>query len=167
MLGVVDKMNENVKIRRAEEKDIKRMIELLLQVLNIHAEIRPDVFIAGTTKYTENELMEMIKNDINPIYVAVNEEDWCMGYAFCQLREQPFSNNMVPFKSFFIDDLCVDANLRGQHIGESIFEYVKKEARRLGCYEVTLNVWSGNTPAEKFYEKMGMKTKERQMEFIL
>ena len=67
MLGVVDKMNENVKIRRAEEKDIKRMIELLLQVLNIHAEIRPDVFIAGTTKYTENELMEMIKNDINPI----------------------------------------------------------------------------------------------------
>ena len=35
------------------------------------------------------------------------------------------------------------------------------------CYEVTLNVWSGNTSAEKFYEKMGMKTKERQMEYIL
>ena len=34
-------------------------------------------------------------------------------------------------------------------------------------YEVTLNVWSGNTSAEKFYEKMGMKTKERQMEYIL
>lgn len=37
----------------------------------------------------------------------------------------------------------------------------------MGCYEVTLNVWSGNTSAEKFYEKMGMKTKERQMEYIL
>lgn len=30
-----------------------------------------------------------------------------MGYAFCQLKEQPFSTNMVPFKSLFIDDLCV------------------------------------------------------------
>lgn len=48
-----------------------------------------------------------------------------------------------------------------------MFEYVKEEAIRLGCYEVTLNVWSGNTSAEKFYEKMGMKTKERQMEYIL
>ena len=37
----------------------------------------------------------------------------------------------------------------------------------MGCYEVTLNVWEGNTSAEKFYEKMGMKTKERQMEYIL
>ena len=54
-----------------------------------------------------------------------------------------------------------------QHIGESLFEYVKQQAKELGCYEVTLNVWAGNTPAEHFYEKMGMKTKERQMEYIL
>ncbi len=98
---------------------------------------------------------------------AADENDICLGYAFCQLREQPFSNNMIPFTSLFIDDLCVDAKTRGQHVGESLFEYVKSEAERLGCYEVTLNVWSGNTSAEKFYEKMGLKTKERQMEYIL
>ena len=40
-----------------------------------------------------------------------------------------------------------------------LFEYVKGEAKRLGCYEVTLNVWAGNTSAEKFYEKMGLKPK--------
>lgn len=154
-------------IRRAGEKDIPRLIELLQQVLDIHAKIRPDIFISGTTKYTDDELLQMILDDRNPIYVAVNEKDLCMGYAFCQLREQPFSNNMVPFTSLFIDDLCVDQSLRGQHIGESLFEFVKAEAKRLGCYEVTLNVWAGNTSAEHFYEKMGMKTKERQMEYIL
>lgn len=52
-------------------------------------------------------------------------------------------------------------------MGEKLFEFVKAEAKRIGCYEVTLNVWSGNTGAERFYEKMGMKTKERTMEFIL
>ncbi len=154
-------------IRRANEKDIPRLIELLGQVLQIHADIRPDIFIAGTTKYTNEELLEMIKDDTNPIYVAADENDVCMGYAFCRLREQLFSNNMVPFTSLFIDDLCVDALTRGQHIGEALFEHVKSEAKRLGCYEVTLNVWAGNTSAEKFYEKMGLKTKERQMEYIL
>lgn len=161
------KGEQKMNIRRAEEKDIPRLIELLQQVLDIHAKIRPDVFISGTTKYTDDELLQMIKDDTNPIYVAVDEKDLCMGYAFCQLREQPFSNNMVPFTSLFIDDLCVDQSLRGQHIGESLFEFVKAEAKRLGCYEVTLNVWAGNTSAEHFYEKMGMKTKERQMEYIL
>ncbi len=154
-------------IRKAKEKDIPRMIELLGQVLQIHADIRPDIFIPGTTKYTACELAELLKNEAKPIYVAVNNEDICLGYAFCQLKKQPFSNNMVQFKSFFIDDLCVDMQARGQHIGESLFEYVKQEAKKLGCYEVTLNVWTGNTTAEKFYEKMGMKTKERQLEYIL
>ena len=154
-------------IRKAQEKDIPRIIELLGQVLQIHAEIRPDIFIPDTTKYTEQELAALLKDEKKPIYVAVNEEDVCMGYAFCQMKEQPFSNNMVQFQSLFIDDLCVDRFARGQHIGESLFDYVKQEARRMGCYEVTLNVWAGNTSAEKFYEKMGMKTKERQLEYIL
>ena len=152
-------------IRDAKEKDIPRILELLKQVLQIHADIRPDIFIPGTTKYTIDELREILKNKETPIYVAVNEADVCVGYAFCQLREQPFSNNMVPFKSLFIDDLCIDQEARGQHIGESLFEYVKNEAQQLGCYEVTLNVWTGNTSAEKFYERMGMRTKKRQMEY--
>ena len=154
-------------IRKAQEKDISRIIELLGQVLQIHAEIRPDIFIPDTTKYTEQELAALLKDEKKPIYVAVNEEDVCMGYAFCQMKEQPFSNNMVQFQSLFIDYLCVDRFARGQHIGESLFDYVKQEAKRMGCYEVTLNVWAGNTSAEKFYEKMGMKTKERQLEYIL
>ena len=97
-----------MKIRKAEEKDIPRLLALLGQVLQIHAEIRPDVFIPGTTKYTVCELAELMKQEDKPIYVAVNEEGVCMGYAFCQMQEQPFSTNMVPFKSLFIDDLCVD-----------------------------------------------------------
>ena len=106
-----------VQIRRASEKDIPRLHTLLGQVLQIHADIRPDIFIPGTTKYTDEELQAMVRDDENPIYVAVDEQDVCEGYAFCQLREQPFSNNMVPFRSLFIDDLCVDAKTRGQHVG--------------------------------------------------
>ena len=59
----------------------------------------------------------------------------------------------LPFTSLFIDDLCVDAKTRGQHVGESMFEYVESEAERLGCYEVTLNVWSGILQQKNFMKK--------------
>ena len=71
-----------MKIRKAEEKDIPRIMELLSQVLQIHAEIRPDVFIPGTTKYTDSELKELLAQEDKPIYVAAGEDDVCMGYAF-------------------------------------------------------------------------------------
>lgn len=160
-------MDGQIKIRRAAEKDIIRVRELLSQVLEIHAKIRPDIFVSGTTKYTDAELLQMFRDDKRPVYVAVDEKDQVVGYAFCVIRPQPFSNNMIPFSALFIDDLCVDADIRGKHIGQRLFEYVKEEAVRLGCYEVTLNVWEGNDSAKAFYEKMGMKPKETQMEYIL
>jgi ribosomal protein S18 acetylase RimI-like enzyme len=156
-----------VNIRRAEEKDIDRIIKLLQEVLEIHAKIRPDIFISGTTKYSKEDLEEILRDETKPIFVATDEEDRVLGYAFCQIRQTPESVNLVKFKSVFIDDLCVDENCRGQHIGRMLFEFVCEEAKRLGCYEVTLNVWEGNDKAFLFYEKMGMKTKERQMEYIL
>ena len=156
-----------MKIRNAQPKDSEKIINLLQQVLDLHAKIRPDIFIPGTTKYTPEELKGLLNDQEKPIYVAVDDEDRVIGYAFCQIKEQPFSTNMIPFKSMFIDDLCVDSTCRGQHIGEQLFDYVKAQAKKIGCYEVTLNVWAGNTGAERFYEKMGMKTKERMMEYIL
>lgn len=154
-------------IRRAKETDIQKIMELLGQVLEIHAAIRPDIFVSGTTKYSEDDLKEMILDDEKPIYVAADDEDNCMGYAFCQLKNPAFTSTMVPHKSLYIDDLCVDEKYRGKHLGEALFEHVKREAKRLGCYEVTLCVWNGNDTAERFYEKMGMTTKERMMEIIL
>ena len=85
-----------MKIRKAEEKDIPRLLALLGQVLQIHAEIRPDIFISGTTKYTVGQLAELLKQEDKPIYVAVDKDDVCMGYAFCQLKEQPFPPTWCP-----------------------------------------------------------------------
>ena len=47
-------------------------------MLQIHADIRPDIFIPGTTKYTNEELAEMIKDDTKPIYVAADDDNVCM-----------------------------------------------------------------------------------------
>ncbi len=155
-----------MEISRAKESDKEKVLELLNQVLEIHHQIRPDIFMPGKTKYTEEMLLDMFKDDNNPIYVA-REDGTVLGYAFCELMEVPFSTTMVPHKSLFIDDLCVDKNIRSKGVGKALFEYVKQEAKRMGCYEVTLNVWEGNDSAISFYNRMGMKIKEYQMEYIL
>ena len=143
-------------IRRAEEKDIPRIIELLKQVLQIHADIRPDIFISGTTKYTTDELVKMINDDKKPIYVAVNGSDICVGYAFCQLQEQSVSNNTVPFKLLYIDDLCVDKEQRGKHIGKALVLDCMKTARSLGFRILQFNaVVESNASARHLYESLG------------
>ena len=154
-------------IRNAESKDAEKILDLLKQVLEIHAKIRPDIFVSGTTKYSAEELKELLKDESKPIYVAVDKKDSVLGYAFCQIKEQPSAPFMVPFKSMYIDDLCVDSTCRGQHIGERLFEYVKCQAKKLGCYQVTLHVWSGNDSAEHFYQKMGMKPQKSLLEMVL
>lgn len=154
-------------IRKAEKKDINKIIELLREVLELHAAIRPDIFVSGTTKYTESELAAIIENEKTPVFVAEGDDGGVKGYAFCQIKEPPFSTNMRKVKSLFIDDLCVDENCRGSHVGQTLFSFVKEFAKGAGCYDITLNVWAGNDNAVRFYDKMGMFVKETQMELIL
>lgn len=154
-------------IRRAEEKDLEQVKKLLSEVLEIHARIRPDIFISGTTKYTNEELLQIFKDDERPVFVATDENDQVLGYAFCKFERQPFSTNMKDFKTLYIDDLCVDQTARGKGVGKSLYDYVCSFAKSNGCYDVTLNVWEGNDNARAFYERMGLKVKETTLEHIL
>ncbi len=154
-------------IRQAQEKDTPKIMDLLSQVLEVHAALRPDVFVSGTTKYTEAELLAILRDESKPVYVAVDDADAVLGYAFCQWRKTPDTGLFVPFGSLYIDDLCVDAPARGQHVGQALVEYVKAEAKKRGCYEITLNVWEGNNSARRFYEAMGFQMQRTTMELIL
>ena len=157
----------SITIRRAVEKDAEKTMKLLSEVLELHAKLRPDIFIPGTTKYTREELQEIFRNDSTPVFVAADENDEVMGYAFCVIKRQPFSTNMKDFSTLYIDDLCVDENCRGQHIGSLLFDHVKQFAKEQGCHDLTLNVWEGNDVARAFYETKGMFVKETQMEILL
>lgn len=155
-----------ITVRRAQEKDADKTMKLLSEVLELHAKLRPDIFISGRTKYTREELNGIFSNDETPVFVAVDDNDEVAGYAFCVMKQPPFSTNMKPVRTLYIDDLCVDENVRGQHVGTILFDHVKKYAKEQGCYDVTLNVCEGNN-AREFYDKMGMFVKETQMEIIL
>ena len=154
-------------IRRAQEKDMPDILKLLSQVLEVHHKGRPDLFKGGVRKYTDNELAELIKDDSKPIFVGVDESERVLGYAFCVFIQHVNDNILTDIKTLYIDDLCVDEEIRGQHVGKQLYEYVLNFAKEQSCYNLTLNVWALNEGAMKFYEACGLKPQKVGMETIL
>ena len=153
-----------MEIRLANVDDIPRLLDLFSEVLEVHAKLRPDLFVSGTTKYSKEDLELMIEDENKPMFVATIN-DYVVGYAMCQIHIP--SNNMYPVKIFHLDDLCVDEKYRHQGIGEALYQKVVEVAKANDCYEITLNAWPGNEAALKFYEKMGLKTRSIFLEQII
>ncbi len=156
-----------IRVRRAEVKDIPKMQDLLTQVCNVHSAGRPDIFKKDSQKYTGQELELLIADETRPIFVGVDEEDRVVGYGFCVLIEYKDNNVIADRKELYIDDLCVDESARRSGVGGILFEHIKAYAKEIGCYHVTLNVWACNESAMRFYESRGMKMLKKEMEFIL
>ena len=74
-----------MEIRFAETKDIPGMIDLLLQVGEVHHQIRPDLFRAGAQKYDASALEQLLKDPNRPIFAAV-ENAKLLGYCYCILE---------------------------------------------------------------------------------
>ena len=155
-----------MEIRLANNGDIPGMIELLKQVGEVHHKIRPDLFRSGAQKYSEADLEELLKDEKRPIFVGV-EGGRMLGYCFCILEEVKGNPVLRDVKELYIDDLCVDENIRGRHVGSRLYDHVCAYAKSVGCRNVTLNVWCGNDSAMKFYEKCGLKPQKIGMETIL
>ena len=153
-------------IRRATAADIPEILRLLVQVCNVHQDIRPDIFKRDGVKYTESDLTELLADDTRPVWCAV-EDGQFLGYCFCQWESTPDGSVGFARKELYIDDLCVDETARGKGVATCLFAHMRMLAKMNGFQFITLNVWEGNDSAMRFYEKMGMKPRKVCMELPL
>ena len=153
-------------IRLANEADIPRLEDLLYQVHGLHAEGRPDIFIPGCKKYTADQLREILSDPVStPVFVAV-ADGVLVGYCFC-VRQVQTAASMQKISTLYIDDLCVDAAMRGKGFGKVLYDHAVEYARMNGYYNLTLNVWACNPSAMRFYEKCGLSVQKVGMELLL
>ncbi|MCI5584964.1 MAG: GNAT family N-acetyltransferase [Lachnospiraceae bacterium] len=154
-------------IRPAVKQDIPGLRQLLLQVNLVHHQGRPDIFNYGKGKYDEKQLEELLEDSRRPIFVAVDENNRVLAHAFCLYQQHENDPVLTPVKTLYIDDICVLESCRGQHLGRKMYDYVVDYAREKGFYNITLNVWSLNESAMKFYEACGLKPQKVGMEMLL
>lgn len=154
-------------IRRAENKDIPVINKLLEQVLLVHHVGRPDLFKEKGQKYCKEKLEELIARVEDPIFVYEDESGNVIGHCFCITQKHEESGSTYQYKTLYIDDLCIDENARGKHVGKELYEYVRSFAKEKGYYNVTLHAWECNPDAVGFYQHLGMKVQQYTMEEIL
>lgn len=155
----------NNEIRKAEKRDIPRMLELLVQVNHVHAVGRPDLFADGKTKY-DQETLGAVLADPDRITFVCERAGQVIGYCMCMI-ERHGGGAEVPHTSLYIDDLCVDEAIRKTGAGTALYEYVKDFARKEGYYSLTLHVWECNPSARAFYDACGMVPYMTAMEEVL
>ena len=153
-------------IRAAQHNDIERILAILHQVAMVHHRLRPDLFRPESSKYDAADLRRILSQPDTPVFVY-EEEGEVLGYVFCQIQVVANDGLLHDRSTLYIDDLCVDAKARRRHIAQSLYDFVLDYARREGFYNITLNVWEGNTAARCFYEHQGMSIQKTTMEQIL
>ena len=153
-------------IRFAKPQDVPGILALLRQVGTVHHNGRPDIFRAGAQKYGASQVLAMLDKSTTPIFVAT-EEDRVLGYGFCQVKTYENDPVITDHTELYIDDLCVDENIRGKGIGKAIYQEICRYAKMRRCSAVTLNVWCCNESAMRFYEKLGLKPQKIGMEMPL
>lgn len=153
-------------VRRAEKKDIPEILKLLVQVDMVHHNGRPDLFQGPATKYNEAQLEEILVKEETPVFVC-EEDGRISGHAFCVCKQIVGDAVLTDVKTLYIDDICVDEKARGKGIGRKLYRHVLEYAKERGFYNITLNVWSCNPGALKFYEALGMVPQKIGMEQIL
>ena len=155
-----------MQIRFAENKDIAGILRLLQQIGKLHHEGRPDLFREKAQKYGPSQILALLQDSKTPVFVAARE-DQVLGYCFCKVKDYTLDPVMEAHLSLHIDDLCVDEQHRGKGIGKALYMEACRYAKMRRCYNVTLNVWSFNEQAVKFYESLGLKPQKLGLESIL
>ena len=155
-----------MEIRFAIAEDVPGMITLLRQVGRVHHKGRPDLFRSNAQKYSPSQILELLNNSNHPIFVAV-EEGKVLGCGLCVMEYVENNSVMCDRTTLCIEDLCVKESCAGQQIDIKLYHEILRYAKERGCYNVTLNVWSCNEGAMKFYESLGLKPQKIGMEAIL
>ena len=155
-----------MEIRFAKPADVPAILDLLRQVGSLHHRGRPDIFRKNAQKYSASQVIAMLDDPQNPIFIA-DENGKVLGYGFCRIHTYEKDPVMTERVELYLDDLCVDENVRGKGVGKALYNAIRRYAKERKCHSLSLNVWSCNESAYQFYVNLGLVPRKTYMEDTL
>ena len=144
----------------AREADWESVKRLSVQIHDLHAQWRPDIYFHSEEPYAKEEFLSAIRN--RSIYVA-KPEGIVAGYVTVSFREMS-GPGVVSKKLLCVSSVCVDEALRGHGIGREMMQDVRALAKAFGCREILLSVHPENDGAVAFYQKCGFRIRTIHMD---
>ena len=147
---------QSVTVRYAARDELQRINELRRAVSELHREGRPDIFRPGFCEELQRHVYQAFEASDADVIVACVEDVPC-GFAVVKYIDKTESAYMCAQRFYHIEEFGVDERYRRCGIGTALLNFCKAEAKRLGFDRLTLDVWSFNEAAQKFYEAEGFE----------
>ena len=137
-------------MRHATEADLPRIVELLAQLSldESREELGPPL------PETCRRAFQQIQADPNQRLLVAEAGGRVVGTASLLIVPN-LSHRGRPYA--IVENVVVDATERGTGYGELLLRYAMEEARRAGCYKLTLTSNKRRTDAHRFYGRLGFQ----------
>lgn len=143
-------------VRYAELSELPRVNELRMMVSGLHAEGRPDIFRVGFCEELQHRVYQAFESSGADVIVACVENE-PRAFAVVQYIDKPESAYMRAQHFYHIEEFGVDESYRRCGIGTALLCFCKAQAKQRGFDRVTLDVWTFNESAQKFYAAAGFQ----------
>ncbi len=132
----------NTIIRKAEKKDLERLMELIHQLAVF--ERVPQEMTVTVEHFEESGFGE------NPVWWALVAEvdERVEGFGLFYIRYSTWKG-----KRMYLEDILVSEELRGKGIGKLLFDKIIEEAKERKLNGIVWQVLDWNEPAINFYKK--------------
>lgn len=144
----------------AREGDWAAIKRLSVQIHDLHAVWRPDIYFHCEEPYPKENFLKDTQNRL--VYVA-KLNGTIVGYVILSVMQKGGPGTYQK-KLLRLDSICVDEVLRGQGIGKAMIMDVRALASAFGCREVLLGVHPENDAAVAFYQKCGFHIRTINMD---
>ena len=144
----------------ARESDFEAVRRLSVQIHDLHALWRPDIYYHTDTPLPKEQFLEAIAKKL--LYVA-KLHDVVVGYVMLSILQKG-GPGAVEKKVMRLDVICVDEAYRGQEIGKCMIADVRALAKAFRCRELILGVHAENDSAIGFYQKCGFRIRTIHMD---
>lgn len=147
----------------ALESDWEDVHRLSVQIHDLHACWRPDIYYHSDEPYPREAFLKGIEDKL--VFVA-KHHDTVIGYVVLSFISKG-GPGTVEKKVMRLDSICVDEVCRGRGIGKAIMADVCALCRAFGCEELVLGVHPENETAIAFYQKCGFSIRTINLEMIV
>ena len=134
-------------IRRAEERDLPRILELYEQLALHSGTTPPDQWRSLLP------LFKRIQADTQQQLVVLEDSGRVVG-TLVLIIVPNLSHGGVSWSE--VENVVVEESVRGKGYGRALMEWAEGEAKRQGCYKMQLlSHWERKDIAHPFYERLG------------
>lgn len=158
----------NLKVREAITNDYIDINHLSIEVHNLHLKNRPDIYMDVNNPLLKDYFDDLLNTKNTKLFVVENTDNKeLVAYCIIKIMTTQSIPLLIPRRFAFVDNFCVKSNYKKNGIGRLLFQYIVDYAKTEDASSLQLVVGEFNKDAIKFYETMGMSTRNRKMELNL